>query len=55
MHSDLQDSGWGINLDGPFSNKTSVIFKMANVTEVSTHASQLLNKSLVFCISIVAD
>lgn len=40
---------------GPFSNKTSVIFKLANVTEVSTHASQLLNKSLVFCILIVVD
>lgn len=26
MHSDLQDSGWGINSEGPFSNKTSVIF-----------------------------
>lgn len=55
MYSDLQDSGWRINLEAPFRNKSSVIFKLANVIEVSNHTSQLLNKSLVFCISIVAD
>lgn len=55
MYSDLKDSEWRINLEGPFRNKSSVIFKLVNVTVVSTHTSKLFNKSLVFCISIVAD